>query len=51
MLCNVDDSAPSAIYHYFQSKEKLYTEVFKQTSSTIWDSVTPGRLRKLIKQL
>ncbi len=34
--------APSAIYHYFQSKEKLYTEVFKQTSSTIWDSVTPS---------
>ena len=38
--------APSAIYHYFQSKEKLYTEVFKQTSSTIWDSVTPIRRSK-----
>ena len=34
--------APSAIYHYFQSKEKLYTEVFKQTSTAIWDSVTPA---------
>ena len=33
--------APSAVYHYFQSKEKLYTEVFKQTSVAIWDSVSP----------
>ena len=33
--------APSAVYHYFQSKEKLYMEVFKQTSIAIWDSVSP----------
>ena len=33
--------APSAVYHYFQSKEKLYMEVFKQTSVAIWDSVSP----------
>ena len=35
--------APSAIYHYFQSKEKLYTEVFVQTSTAIWESVTPSQ--------
>ena len=35
--------APSAVYHYFQSKEKLYTEVFEQTSTAIWDSVTPSK--------
>lgn len=35
--------APSAIYHYFQSKEKLYTEVFEQTSTAIWESVTPSQ--------
>ena len=40
--------APSAIYHYFQSKEKLYTEVFKQTSSAIWDSVTPAEEAKTL---
>ena len=40
--------APSAIYHYFQSKEKLYTEVFKQTSSVIWDSVTPAEEAKTL---
>ena len=44
--------APSAIYHYFQSKEKLYTEVFKQTSSTIWDSVTPaGEAKTLLEAM
>ena len=26
--------APSAVYHYFQSKEKLYTDVFEQTSNS-----------------
>ena len=30
--------APSAVYHYFQSKEKLYTDVFEQTSNSIWES-------------
>ena len=35
--------APSAIYHYFQSKETLYTEVFEQTSTAIWESVTPSQ--------
>ena len=34
--------APSAVYHYFQSKEKLYTDVFEQTSNSIWESVTPS---------
>lgn len=34
--------APSAVYHYFQSKEKLYTQVFEQTSTAIWDSVAPS---------
>lgn len=34
--------APSAVYHYFQSKEKLYTDVFEQTSNAIWESVTPS---------
>ena len=44
--------APSAVYHYFQSKEKLYTEVFKQTSSTIWDSVTPsGEAKTLLEAM
>ena len=44
--------APSAIYHYFQSKEKLYTEVFKRTSSTIWDSVTPsGEAKTLLEAM
>ena len=44
--------APSAIYHYFQSKEKLYTEVFKQTSSTIWDSDTPsGEAKTLLEAM
>ena len=42
--------APSAIYHYFQSKEKLYTEVFKQTSSAIWDSVTPAEEAETLLQ-
>ena len=34
--------APSAVYHYFQSKENLYKDVFEQTSNAIWDSVTPS---------
>jgi len=40
--------APSAVYHYFQSKEKLYTEVFEQTSTAIWDSVTPSQEAKTL---
>jgi AcrR family transcriptional regulator len=40
--------APSAVYHYFQSKEKLYTEVFEQTSNAIWDSVTPSQEAKTL---
>jgi|TARA_B100001094_G_C18182816_1_gene801927 AcrR family transcriptional regulator len=40
-IANSVGIAPSAVYHYFQSKEKLYTDVFEQTSTAIWDSVTP----------
>ena len=44
--------APSAIYHYFQSKENLYTQVFNRTSSTIWDSVTPaGEAKTLLEAM
>ncbi|HJM28219.1 MAG: TetR/AcrR family transcriptional regulator [Acidimicrobiales bacterium] len=31
--------APSAIYHYYQSKEKLYEEVFEDTANIIWSDV------------